>query len=53
MERIRGWLGQKTQAYEALDDDPDNPSTREERARQSGVVSKFEYSIFLLLGCAM
>lgn len=52
MERVRGWLGQ-AQAYEALDDDPDNPTSMEERARTVGKISKFEYGIFLLLGCAM
>ncbi|KAH0603473.1 uncharacterized protein H6S33_007795 [Morchella sextelata] len=56
MDRIRKWFSQReTQAYTALPSDPDASTLTPADTDDSlpGPVSKFQYFVFCLLGCAM
>lgn len=58
MDRIRKWFSQQqdTQAYTALASDPvldPDTDTDTDDSLPAGPISKFQYFVFCLLGCAM
>lgn len=65
MDRIRKWFSQQeTQAYTALASDPDSEASTltpadvdididTDDSLPGGPISKFQYFVFCLLGCAM